>query len=99
MIARGNEELITGMFVGAGLLADMVIPGLLIMGDRVHDHLGTGEVGISPGNFLIYPSPATYPPGKKSRDLQTREQLIIETGKHIYEPIYLNEKKTDYRIS
>jgi hypothetical protein len=31
--------LITGMFLGAGLLAYVVIPGLLVMGDRVLDHL------------------------------------------------------------
>ena len=51
MSATENEVLITGMFLGAGLLACVVIPGLLVMGDRVHDHLGTGEVRTSPGFF------------------------------------------------
>jgi hypothetical protein len=32
--------LITGMFLCAGLLASEVIPGLLVMGDRVLDHMG-----------------------------------------------------------
>jgi len=35
-----NEVLITGMFLGAGLLAYVVIPGLLVMWDRVLDHMG-----------------------------------------------------------
>ncbi len=34
-----NEVLITGMFLGAGLLAYVVIPGL-VMWDRVLDHMG-----------------------------------------------------------
>jgi len=38
-----NEVLITGMFLGAGLLAYVVIPGLLIMWDRVLDHMGDGQ--------------------------------------------------------
>lgn len=35
-----NEVLITGMFLGAGLLAYVVIPGLLVMWDRVLDYMG-----------------------------------------------------------
>jgi len=35
-----NEVVITGMFLGAGLLAYVVIPGLLVMWDRVLDHMG-----------------------------------------------------------
>jgi hypothetical protein len=35
-----NEVLIVGIFVGAGLLGYVVIPGLLIMWDRVLDHMG-----------------------------------------------------------
>jgi hypothetical protein len=42
-----TDILITGIFVGAGLLAYVVIPGLLVMWDRVLDHMeadsGTGE--------------------------------------------------------
>ncbi|HZD43231.1 MAG TPA: hypothetical protein VE134_04160 [Methanomicrobiales archaeon] len=39
-----NEVLIVGIFVGAGLLAYVVIPGLLVMWDRVLDHMRrTGE--------------------------------------------------------
>jgi hypothetical protein len=34
-----NETLITGMFLGAGLLAYVIIPGLLVMWDRVLDHM------------------------------------------------------------
>jgi hypothetical protein len=37
--------IITGAFLGTGLLAYVVIPGLLVMWDRVLDHMeaGTGE--------------------------------------------------------
>ena len=41
-----NEILITVIFVGAGLLAYVIIPGLLVMWDRVLDHMedtGTGR--------------------------------------------------------
>jgi len=34
-----NEVLITGIFVGAALLSYVVIPGLLVMWDRVLDHM------------------------------------------------------------
>jgi hypothetical protein len=34
-----NEILITVIFVGAGLLAYVIIPGLLVMWDRVLDHM------------------------------------------------------------
>jgi hypothetical protein len=38
-----NEVLITGIFVGAGVLSYIVIPGLMVMWDRVLDHMaGTG---------------------------------------------------------
>ncbi len=40
VIVVENEVLITGMFLGAGLLAYVVIPGLLVMWDRVLDHMG-----------------------------------------------------------
>ncbi len=34
-----NEVLITAGFLGAGLLAYVIIPGLLVMWDRVLDHI------------------------------------------------------------
>ncbi len=44
-----NEILIVSIFVGAGLLGYVIIPGLLIMWDRVLDHIcrsnGNGEKG------------------------------------------------------
>jgi len=41
-----NELILTGAFLGAGLLAYVIIPGLLVIWDRVLDHMentGTGE--------------------------------------------------------
>jgi len=40
-----NEILIMAAFLGAGLLAYVIIPGLLVIWDRVLDHMesGTGE--------------------------------------------------------
>jgi hypothetical protein len=35
--------IITGAFLGAGLLAYVIIPGLLVMWDRVLDHMETNE--------------------------------------------------------
>jgi hypothetical protein len=35
-----SDVLITAMFLGAGLLAYVVIPGLLVMWDRVLEHIG-----------------------------------------------------------
>jgi hypothetical protein len=35
-----NEVLIVGIFVGAGLLGYVMIPGLLVMWDRVLDFVG-----------------------------------------------------------
>jgi len=37
--------ILTGAFLGTGLLAYVIIPGLLVMWDRVLDHMesGTGE--------------------------------------------------------
>jgi len=34
-----NELIITGAFPGAGLLAFVIIPGLLVIWDRVLDHM------------------------------------------------------------
>ena len=36
-----NEIIITALFLGAGLLAYVVIPGLLVMWDRVLDYMGS----------------------------------------------------------
>ena len=40
-----NEILIMAAFLGSGLLAYVIIPGLLVMWDRVLDHMesGTGD--------------------------------------------------------
>jgi len=41
-----NEIIIMGAFLGTGLLAYVIIPGLLVIWDRVLDHMensGTGE--------------------------------------------------------
>ena len=38
-----NEIILTGAFLGAGLLAYVVIPVLLIMWDRVLDHMADGD--------------------------------------------------------
>ncbi len=35
---------ITGAFLGTGLLAYVIIPGLLVMWDRVLDHMEHNEV-------------------------------------------------------
>ena len=35
--------IITGAFLGAGLLAYVIIPGLLVMWDRVLDHMEESE--------------------------------------------------------
>ncbi|MCX6682389.1 MAG: hypothetical protein NTY71_05325 [Methanoregula sp.] len=41
-----NEILITGLFLGAGVLSYVVVPGLLVIWDRVLDHMGrTGKGG------------------------------------------------------
>ena len=40
-----NEILITGAVLGAGLLAYVIIPGLLVMWDRVLDHIGDNNGG------------------------------------------------------
>jgi hypothetical protein len=34
-----NEILLTVIFLGSGLLAYVIIPGLLVMWDRVLDHM------------------------------------------------------------
>jgi hypothetical protein len=38
-----NEILIVGIFVGAGLLGYVVIPGLLVMWDMVLDYITRSE--------------------------------------------------------
>jgi hypothetical protein len=37
-----NELIIIGAFLGSGLLAYVIIPGLLVMWDRVLDHMESG---------------------------------------------------------
>jgi len=34
-----TELILTGAFLGAGLLAYVIVPGLLVMWDRVLDHM------------------------------------------------------------
>jgi hypothetical protein len=38
-----NEILIMAAFLGSGLLAYVIIPGLLVMWDRVLDHMESGD--------------------------------------------------------
>ncbi len=38
-----NEFILVGAFLGTGLLAYVIIPGLLVMWDRVLDHIETNE--------------------------------------------------------
>ena len=38
-----NEIIIIGAFLGSGMLAYVIIPGLLDMWDRVLDHMEHGE--------------------------------------------------------
>jgi hypothetical protein len=38
-----TELVLTGAFLGAGLLAYVIIPGLLVVWDRVLDHIGGSE--------------------------------------------------------
>jgi hypothetical protein len=38
-----TELLLTCTFLGAGLLAYVIIPGLLVVWDRVLDHIGNRE--------------------------------------------------------
>ncbi|MFA5254002.1 MAG: hypothetical protein WC367_04955 [Methanoregula sp.] len=38
-----TELVLVGAFLGTGLLAYVVIPGLLVMWDRVLDHMETNE--------------------------------------------------------
>jgi len=37
-----NELIIMGAFLGTGLLSYVIIPGLLVMWDRVLDHMESG---------------------------------------------------------
>ena len=39
VMAMDNELIIVGAFLGAGLLAYVIIPGMLVMWDRVLDHM------------------------------------------------------------
>ena len=40
-----NEILITAAFLGSGLIAYVIIPGLLVMWDRVLDHMEESKWG------------------------------------------------------
>jgi hypothetical protein len=40
-----NEILIMAAFLGSGLLAYVIIPGLLVMWDRVLDHMESSKGG------------------------------------------------------
>jgi len=40
-----TELILTGAFLGTGLLAYVIIPGLLVMWDRVLDHMESGGSG------------------------------------------------------
>jgi len=40
VISVDNEVLITAAFLGAGLLAYVIIPGLLVIWDRILDYMG-----------------------------------------------------------
>ena len=42
MMMMDNELIITGAFLGAGLLSYVIIPGLLVVWDRVLDHIESG---------------------------------------------------------
>ncbi len=39
VMAMDNELIIIGAFLGAGLLAYVIIPGMLVIWDRVLDHM------------------------------------------------------------
>jgi len=41
-----NVLILTGMCLGAGLMAYVVIPGMLVMGNRVLDHIGSTGVTL-----------------------------------------------------
>lgn len=43
--AMDGSVIITALFVGAGLMAYVVIPGLILMWDRVLDAVGKNEEG------------------------------------------------------
>jgi hypothetical protein len=38
-----TEIVLVGAFLGTGLLAYVIVPGLLVMWDRVLDHMETNE--------------------------------------------------------
>ena len=43
VILMDTSLIITGAFLGTGLLAYVIIPGLLVMWDRVLDHMEESE--------------------------------------------------------
>jgi len=38
-----TEIILTGAFLGTGLIAYVLVPGLLVMWDRILDHMETNE--------------------------------------------------------
>lgn len=42
MMSMDNELIITGAFLGAGLLSYVIVPGLLVVWDRILDHMESG---------------------------------------------------------
>jgi len=42
MMKMDNELIIMGAFLGTGLLAYVIIPGMLVVWDRVLDHMESG---------------------------------------------------------
>jgi hypothetical protein len=45
MMMVDNEIIIMAAFLGAGLLSYVIIPGLLVMWDRVLDHMEESGIG------------------------------------------------------
>jgi len=43
VVTMDNEIIIMAAFLGAGVLAYVIIPGLLVVWDRVLDHMEHGE--------------------------------------------------------
>ena len=62
-----TELIITGAFLGAGLLAYVIIPGFLVMWDRVLDHMeDTGPEIKKEGNISLFFYAAIFTPNQGS---------------------------------
>ncbi|MFA6225086.1 MAG: hypothetical protein WC620_02640 [Methanoregula sp.] len=62
-----NELILTVAFLGAGLLAYVIIPGLLVIWDRVLDHMENSEQKKtvtagekSPANIFSFANPVAH---------------------------------------